>query len=117
MGLSPTPFSVKRKLLFVFRILDALEIALDQSEALLHCRHVRININNINCAITYICLIIVFLLVLTAACYRGIHKVGLIFKTVGTKFALIILLSNYNILFGFSKMPFDIIFCVCLFQY
>ena len=40
--LSPTPFSVKHKSLFVFRILDALEIALDQSEPLLHRRHVRI---------------------------------------------------------------------------
>ena len=45
MGLSPTPFSVKRKLLFVFRILDALEIALSQSETLLLRRHVRILIN------------------------------------------------------------------------
>ena len=35
------PFSVKRKSLFVFRILDALEIALSQSETLLHRRHVR----------------------------------------------------------------------------
>ena len=42
MGLSPTSFSVKRKSLFVFRILDALEIALGQSETLLHRRHVRI---------------------------------------------------------------------------
>ena len=42
VGLLPTPFSVKRKSLFVFRILDGLEIALGQSETLLHCRHVRI---------------------------------------------------------------------------
>ena len=42
MGLSPTPFSAKRKSLFVFRILDGLEIALGQSETLLHRRHVRI---------------------------------------------------------------------------
>ena len=40
----PTIF-VKRKPLFVFRILDGLKIALDQSETLLHCRHVRIVIN------------------------------------------------------------------------
>ena len=37
------PFSVKRKSLFVFRILDGLEIALGRSETLLHRRHVRIH--------------------------------------------------------------------------
>ena len=42
VGLSPTPSSVKCKSLFVFRILDVLEIALGQSETLLHRRHVRI---------------------------------------------------------------------------
>ena len=36
-----TPFSVKFKSLFVLIILDVLEIALNQSEALLHRRHVR----------------------------------------------------------------------------
>ena len=40
VGLSLTPFSVKRKSLFVFKILDDLEIALGQSETLLHRRHV-----------------------------------------------------------------------------
>ena len=34
MGLSPTPFSEKRKPLFVVRILDGSEIALNQSETL-----------------------------------------------------------------------------------
>ena len=42
MELSPTPFSVKRKSFFVFWILDDLANALDQSETLLHRRHVRI---------------------------------------------------------------------------
>ena len=35
------PFSAKRNLMFVFRILDGLKIALDQSETLLHLCHVR----------------------------------------------------------------------------
>ena len=46
MGLSPTAFSVKCKLLFVSRILDGLEIALDQLETLLHRRHVRIQLRD-----------------------------------------------------------------------
>ena len=41
MGLLPTLFSVKRKSLFVSRILDGLEIALDQSEDMLHRPHAR----------------------------------------------------------------------------
>ena len=43
MGLSPRPFLVKRKSLFVFWILDDLANALGQSETLLHRRHVRIH--------------------------------------------------------------------------
>ena len=43
VGFAHTIFGrLKRKSLFVFRILDVLEIALGQSETLLHCCHVRI---------------------------------------------------------------------------